>query len=84
MDKVSKVMDEYFKTVTPERLERDLIEAGIENCPDKCERFGHAEWDVGSCVDCSVEHEWYWRECINEGYKNIPINVWFERNRKIK
>lgn len=29
MDKVSKVMDEYFKTVTPEQLEKDLLEARI-------------------------------------------------------
>lgn len=35
MDEVTKVMDEYFRTVTPEQFEKDLIEAGINNCPDK-------------------------------------------------
>lgn len=35
MNDVSKVMKEYFVTVTPEQLEKDLLEAGIENCPEK-------------------------------------------------
>lgn len=34
MDEVNKVMEKYFKTVTPEQFEKDLKEAGIENCPD--------------------------------------------------
>lgn len=28
-------MDEYFSTVTDEQFQKDLIAAGIENCPDK-------------------------------------------------
>ena len=35
MIEVSKLMEEYLKTVTPEQFEKDSIEAGILECPDK-------------------------------------------------
>ena len=35
MAEVSRLMEEYFKTVTPEQFEKDAIEAGILECPDK-------------------------------------------------
>lgn len=34
MDEVSRVMKEYFKTVSPEQLEKDLKEAGWDNLPE--------------------------------------------------
>ena len=69
MNKITKIMDEYFKTVTPEQFEKDLIEAGIENCPDKPNCFGTYESDVGSCVDCSYENEDIFIACLEEKYK---------------
>lgn len=35
MQDVSKVMDQYFATVTSEQLEKDLENAGILDCPEK-------------------------------------------------
>lgn len=35
MIEVSKLMEEYFRTVTSEQFERDSIDAGILECPDK-------------------------------------------------
>jgi len=71
MDKVAKIMDEYFETVTPEQFEKDLIEAGIENCPNKCDRFGNLEWDVVSCVDCAVDNKVLFNACWDESHKDV-------------
>lgn len=35
MEKISQIMDEYFRTVSDEQFEKDLIKAGILRCPDK-------------------------------------------------
>lgn len=37
MQEVTKLMEEYFRTVTPEQFEKDLIDAGILDCPDEFE-----------------------------------------------
>lgn len=37
MVEVTKLMEEYFRTVTPEQFEKDLLDAGILQCPDRFE-----------------------------------------------
>lgn len=75
MKEVHKIMMEYFKTVTPEQFEQDLLDAGILECPDKNDcpinNFGQLQWDVGTCVDCSVENKELFNACWDEGHKNI-------------
>jgi hypothetical protein len=47
MKDVSKIMGEYFETVTPKQFEKDLEDAGILECPNKNDcpinNFGHLE-----------------------------------------
>jgi hypothetical protein len=44
MIEVTRLMEEYFKTVTPEQFEKDLIDAGIEECPFKADIVTEQSW----------------------------------------